>query len=134
MTQNTKPTTAKRYLGRIFIDGLLERISRYRYFGEIDGAKIGVVLATKNQRFDNWALNKPDFDRVIAGKRDGRINEAYVVAAKVNGVGIPLYCDQIEAEELLRKLANEVPRVGSFGEFYVITLTVWAPSCVDDPF
>jgi hypothetical protein len=118
----------------MFTDRRIRRISRYRHYGEIDGVKIAVVLATKNPSFDNWALNKPDFDRGISGKRDGRVDEAYVVAAKVNGVGVPKYCDQIEAEELLLKLANEEPRIGRYGEFYVIGSHVWSPSCDDEPF
>jgi hypothetical protein len=130
---NTNPSTA-RDLSHIFTDSLWQRLSRYRYYGEIDGVKIAVVLATKNPSFDNWALNKPDYDRAIAGKHDGRVDEAYVVAAKVNGAGVPQYCDQIDAEELRLKLANEVPRVGRFGEFFVIGPNVWSPSCDDEPF
>jgi hypothetical protein len=132
--QDSSPSNPKRSLVHIFTDSLWQRLSRYRHYGEIDGVKIGVVLATKNPRFDNWALNQTDFYRVIAGLRDGRIDEAYVVAAKVNSVGVPRYCDQIEAEELHRKLANEEPRIGAYGAFYVIGAHVWDPNCEDEPF
>jgi hypothetical protein len=131
--QDSSPN-GKRSLADIFTDSRFRRLGRFLRFGKIDDVKIGVVLATKNPRFDNWTLNKPDNDRLIAGIREGKIDEAWVVAAKVNGTSMPVYCDQIEAEELHRRLANEEPRIGVFGEFYVIPPHVWSPNCDDEPF
>ena len=112
----------------------LERIGRNRYFGEIDGKKIGVALATKNPAFDEAAVNKSDLDRVITAKRDGRLDEAKVVAAKMNGGGVPTFYDQIDAELLQEKLAGVPPRSGRYGEFYTIPSSVGFPDDESEPF
>jgi hypothetical protein len=106
-------------LSGMFTDRRFRRCGRYRYVGEIDGKKIGVVLATKSPSYFDYALNKPDLDRVIAGKRAGRLDEAIVVKAKI-GVGIPQYHDQIDAEQQATELVNVMPRSGAYGEFFVL--------------
>jgi hypothetical protein len=118
-------------LSKIFEDGRFKRCG-HKYLGEDDGKKIGVVLATKSAGYDSPALNKQEFDGGRRAKRDGRIDEFYVVAAKVNGVATPKYLDHIEAEQLAAKLANETPRVGRFGEFYVLHAGIGFPATTDD--
>ena len=49
------------------------------------------MLATKSPNRDNHALNKGELERAIAGKRNGVVQEAYVVAANLNGGGPPTY-------------------------------------------
>jgi hypothetical protein len=133
--QHNLKSDAAYNLSKIFTDSRYRRIGRFRYFGEIDGIKIGVVLTTKNQSFDNWALNKPDLDRGIAGKRDGRIDAVFVVAAKTNGgVSIPGYVDHIDAEKLAAQLIPEMLRVGRFGEFYVLGSNLDFPHDPDEAF
>ncbi len=112
----------------MFTDNRFQRIGRNRYWAEVDGRKIGVVLATKNARYDDHALNKADLDRVLAAKREGRLDDAFVVAAKTNGSGIPIFSDQIDAETLASKLAGELPMVGRFGEFFVIPAGLGFPA------
>jgi hypothetical protein len=124
-----------RDLSKMFEDGQYKRYGLRKYLSEIDGKKIGVVLATKNAGYDTCALNKKEFDDALRGKREGRIDEAYVVAANVS-VGGVLYWDQIDAEQLEAKLANEVPRIGRFGEFFVLPPGIGFPALTnnDEPF
>jgi hypothetical protein len=119
-------------LSKIFEDGRFKRIGSRKYLGEVDDKRIGVVLATKNAGYDTCALNETEFDGVRHAKSKGRLDETYVVAAKVNGVGVPKYLDQIDAEQLAAKLANEVPRVGRFGNFFVLNPIIGFPAATDD--
>jgi hypothetical protein len=52
-------------------------------------------------------------------KRDGRLDDAFVVAAKMNHGSYSFY-DQIDAELLQERLAGETPRDGRFGEFFIL--------------
>jgi hypothetical protein len=122
-------------LTKMFEDGTFKRFGLRKYLSQIDGRKIGVVLATKSAGYDTCALNKKEFDGALRAKRNGQIDEAYVVAANVNGDGV-LYWDQIDAEQLAAKLANEVPRVGRYGEFFVLPPAIGFPTSPnnDEPF
>jgi hypothetical protein len=94
---------------------------RNKYFRELDGHRTGVVLATRTVQYDSYALNKHDLDRLIASKREGKIDSAIVVAAKVNGGrSLPVYSGEIDAEELAAQLATTSPFPGKYGEFYTI--------------
>ena len=57
---------------------------RYLYLIEDDGAKIGIVVATLNPSFFEHALNKAAMERVLASLRNGKIDEGYVVFARVD--------------------------------------------------
>jgi hypothetical protein len=72
-------------LADIFRDPRFREIRKNCWFGSIDGARIGVVLATRNPEYNNFAVNKPELERLLAAKRDGKIDEAHVVTANVNG-------------------------------------------------
>ena len=61
--------------------------SRYLYFREIEGKKIGVVFATTSPNFDRLALNKDASDRARVGLRDGKIDEGWVVAERPTARG-----------------------------------------------
>ena len=69
-----------------------------------DAEKISVALATRAPNRDGNALNKGETHRAIAGKRDGIIQEAYVVAANLNGSGPPTYRCAGLAEVVAAKL------------------------------
>jgi hypothetical protein len=99
----------------MFGDGRFERKDLRKYFGEIDGKKIGVVLATKNSGYPDCALNRIELEGLLRAKQEGRLDEVYVVAVS-NG----RFLEQIEAGELAAKLTNEMPRTGRFGDFYVL--------------
>jgi hypothetical protein len=118
-------------LSKIFEDGRFKHYGRRKYFGAVDGDKIGVVLATKNAGYGTCALNKAEFDAVLRAKSEGKITGAYIVAANVSG-SAPKFFDQIDAEQLAAKLANEVPMVGRFGEFFVLPSGIGFPASTDD--
>jgi hypothetical protein len=118
-------------LREIFSSGHFKQHGARKFFGEIDGRKIGVVLATKGADYDSAALNRAEFNAALRGKREGRIDEAYVVAATFTN-GRHVYWDHIEAEQLETKLANEAPRAGRFGEFYVLHSGIGFPATPDD--
>jgi hypothetical protein len=96
-------------LAGMFADRRFRPSGWCKYWAEINGRKIGVVLATKSPQYDDCALNKAGFDRLLAAKREGRIDVAVVVAARVNGrLSPPEFIAAIDADELAEKL-NNVP-------------------------
>ena len=125
----TTDNTYTRDLSTIFSDSDSALTSKDH--SEIDGKKIGAVLATKNPGFDFPALNKAELDGLVCGKSEGRLDEVYVVAAKVNGEVLK-YFDCIDAEALAIKLANETPRNGRLGLFYILNPAIGFPASTDD--
>jgi hypothetical protein len=119
-------------LHNLFEDHRFERFGNRKFFGEIESHKIGVVLATKDDRYGNCALNKKELDGVRRAKREGKLQEAYVVAAKKNGGGMT-FLGQIDADELESKLVNVKTKSGAFGEFFVLPPELGFPVS-DDPF
>jgi hypothetical protein len=115
------------------IDEGFLRHGRYKYSKTIDGRKHGFVLATKTKGYDRFALNKKEFDELLAGKRNGRIDEARVVAAEStdNRPGL-VHRGEIDAEKLETRLKDETPRSGQFGPFYVLDNYVFSDE--DAPF
>jgi hypothetical protein len=119
-------------LAGMFTDPRFRELNRYRLFANIDGIKIGVVLATKSPRYDNFALNKTDMERLLAGKRNGKIDQAFVVMARVSDIGALLtYVDWIEAERLHDMLKGMRPRNGVFGEFWTLPPSITTAGIVD---
>jgi hypothetical protein len=110
-------------LADIFRDPRFAEIRRNCLYGVIDGVKIGVVIATRNPDYNNNALNRPELERLLAAKRNGKIDEAHVVAADVNGTE-RTYCGAMSAEEVQQKIDAFWlrPRAGRFGEFYTLPL------------
>jgi hypothetical protein len=105
----------------MFTDPGWKRIARYIYFKEMDGGeKIAVVLATMSPNRDDFLLNKGEFERVLNGKRDGRVDHTFVVAAKL---ARPCEYQGAEfAEALAARLANRPTIDGIYGEFWALQL------------
>ena len=103
--------------------------ARCLYYREIDDKKYGVVLATIAPSRDRPALNKPELERVLAGKRKGTIDEGYVVAARLNGIRYE-YLGANHAEIVAKKLEGRVPLSGRYGEFW--TFELWEIDADDD--
>jgi len=103
-----------------FGDDRFRKFGRF-LFGEIDGVKLGAALATYSPGFGNYALNKADLDRLLAGKAAGKVDRAFVVAArKGSNGGAYEYGGQFDAEEVHAKLKDERPESGKYGDFYVL--------------
>ena len=107
-------------LKNIFGDRRWQRIGQRLYYAEIDDKKYGVVLATWNPNFCNYALNCGEMQRVEEAKRAGKIDEAHVVAAMKNGTGRLEVRGRIEAEKLRPRLAEKPVRRGTFGDFWTL--------------
>jgi hypothetical protein len=122
------------YLANIFTDSRFRQIRRNCLVGDVDGATVGVVLATRNPDYDNFALNKPDAERLLDGKRKGRVDQAYIVAAHISGVK-RTYSGSMPAEEVWHKIevSGLQPRTGRFGEFFVLP-PGFIPDDEDAPF
>ena len=108
-------------LSHIFDNGSkFDEFRRFRMFGQVDGKRVGVALATKNKGFDTFALNCADVERLRAAKSDGKTDEAYIVFARIIDFNTRKYCGQWTVEEIDAKSQWLQPRMGKFGEFYVI--------------
>lgn len=59
-------------LAEMFGDKRFREFRKFCYFGSVDGAKIGVVVASKTPKYDNFALNKREDDREQARRQGDR--------------------------------------------------------------
>jgi hypothetical protein len=101
----------------IFNDDRFCPTSRSRYQAVIDGRRIGVVVAWRNNQYDNHALNKDDIDRLLDLKRDGTFAEAFVVSARGPR---SIYVSHRDAEQLFKELKSVSPRSGPYGEYWLL--------------
>jgi len=103
-------------LARIQTDSQFRQFKKFLYYGEVGGTRVGAVIANKNLQYTSYALNKGDFDRLLAAKQSGRVDLAFVVAV-ANGA----YVTHHDAEEYAELLRDLTPRSGRFGEFWTLT-------------
>ena len=95
-------------LRHLFDDPRWRRLSGAKlYFREIDGIRIGAVLATYLQRYNNFALHCPEVERVRHGKAAGKIDQT-------NGTGQYEHRGYAEADALYEKLRHRPTINGSF--------------------
>jgi hypothetical protein len=121
-------TSWRDVLAGMFTDRRFRQFKKFRYYGEIDSMRIGVVVASKGASYNNYALNKLDVENLIAAKRSGKVDHAFVVAAVLN-----VYVGHHDVEELHASLLQNLPcRSGQFGEFW--TLTEYEITGVEEPF
>jgi hypothetical protein len=98
-------------------DSRFRRFKKFRYYGEVDGAKIGAVIANKGSTYNNYALNCGDVEDLLAAKRDGKVDFAFIVA-----VADGAYVTHRAAETYYTGLlVNLQPRSGQFGNFWTLT-------------
>jgi hypothetical protein len=106
-------------LSAVFTDPRF-RWSGYRSSGEVDGVRIGVVLATMNSNFNTFALNKGDLDRLTEAKRRGKIDVGFVVGARAEKSSERSYQGSMAVDDVVERLRHEPTRSGRLGEFYVL--------------
>jgi len=102
------------------------------YHAIIDGVKIGVVEATLNRGYVEYALNLAAEERLLKAKRKGKIDEAYTVLVRTDPSKGSTYCGHRDTEELNRQyqpLGLQV-RSGRLGPF--ITLPAHLTASDDD--
>jgi hypothetical protein len=110
-------TEVPAYLATIFNDPRWRQIDLRLYYAEIDGQKIGSVLATWNQRYGMYNLNCPELERLIAALREGKIARGFVVG---NGTGRYEFRRAVNAERLYERLRNKPTIDGKFGKFWAL--------------
>jgi hypothetical protein len=105
----------------MFDDPRWHQIAVRLFDAEIDGQKIGAVLATWNQYYGNFTLNCPEMERLLAALRDGKITAAYVIAVEVgqgNNTRRYLFRQAVNAEELNTRLRNKPTQFGKYGRVW----------------
>ena len=94
------------------------KIGSRLWFGEFDGKKVGVVMATmSNPSFDTFALNVGELNRLKAGKNDGKIDEGLIIAVEVSGTA-RTHRGEMTLADATVKLNSIAPLNGRFGAFY----------------
>jgi hypothetical protein len=118
----------------IFSDPAFSEFRRNCFRGEVAEQKIGVLLATQNPTYLNFAMNALEFTRLIKADLDRRVDEAWVVFAHVDGQKRTFKGQRNAAElrEQIRSMGLE-PRSGRYGPFYVLPAAL-APGSDDEPF
>ena len=124
----------KNVLAGIFSDPRFTEFRRNCFRGEVNGQKIGVVLATQNPTYTNFALNDGDFTRLLEAGDAGRVDEPWVVFARVNGAN-RTFRSATRARELREEIQRYglEARPGRFGPFIVLPAGL-APPDDDAPF
>jgi hypothetical protein len=94
--------------------------SKWLYYAEIEGQRIGVALATNTKpQFENFALNCEHFERLRKGKSDGKVDQIYLVAIGPNDAGEREYRGHAEANQLYEKrLRHMTPIQGAYVLFW----------------
>ena len=111
----------------VFTDARFHRIKNavYGYRGEIDGTRVGIVVASKSQRFassTDHVLNKGDFDRLNAALDANRLDAGFVVTATSDSTGNLAFIAEIEARKLKSEiLTGRTPLSGKLGEFFLVS-------------
>src|SRR5262249_1912039 len=98
MDQQSKPDRHD-LLANMFTDRRFELIDRWLYLANIDGTKIAVVIATKNTGYFEYALNRARLDRLLIALHKGKVDEGYVVLARMDADYKPNFTGYREAEE-----------------------------------
>jgi hypothetical protein len=105
----------------MFGDKRFHEISRFVHYGDIDGTKIGCVVATMTQQFVNYALGKDGTDRVHNAKQSGKIDAGFVVMAKVDAMNAYTFIDAFDIVEIYDKLQLIRTRTSERGEYWILS-------------
>ena len=119
----TKEIDWSAVLSGMFTDPRFRPLRQWRWYGVIDGIKVGIALATRTPGYATFALNNPDMERLLAAKRDGKIDAAFVVAAHTDRLNTHTYAGFRDAEVLHETVLQKLmPKKGAHGDFWVLTL------------
>jgi hypothetical protein len=98
--------------------GTFKRITaaRWLYYLTMNAIVTGVILATKNSGFSDYAINKPEFMRLLAALDSGKLGAAYV---QTSSFGSRIEDEEIvEARWLYERIKDLPTRTGKLGEFW----------------
>jgi hypothetical protein len=106
------------------------RFKKFRWYGEVGSARVGAVVAHRGEAYANYALNREDVENLLAAKRGGKVDRAFVVA-----IALGSFVAYHDAEELYSALLEKLLcRTGPFGEFWLLTEFMVANGNADEPF
>jgi hypothetical protein len=99
--------------------------SSRRFQRAVNGTKAGFVVAWRPANYDNFALNKADFDRLLELRRNDSFDAAFVVIAAVTGSYDTgdfnrVYVGHRDAEQLAEILKSARLRKGPHGEYWLL--------------
>jgi hypothetical protein len=101
----------------MFTNPAFRQFKKFRWLGRVNGELVGVVVANKSQHYTTYALNRGDVEDLLAAKRAGKVDRAFIVAATLG-----TFVAHHDAEEYHASLlANLPPRSGAFGDFWALT-------------
>jgi len=104
-------------LAGMFTDPRFRQLKKFRRYGEVDGAKIGVVIANKSANYPGYALNVADVEALLAAKRGGKVDPAFIAAFN-NGTLVAHHDAEKFHDDVL---VHKQTRSGQFGEFWTLT-------------
>ena len=96
------------------------KTSGRRWFVEIDGCRVGIVVSLRTADRDNHALNKEDFDKLLELRRAGSFDVAFVVLAALGENFASEYVGHRDAEEFFEELKVVRFRTGQFGDYWLM--------------
>jgi hypothetical protein len=120
MSEQTTLPSWPDILPNMFRDPRFKQLDRYRLKANIDGVRVGVVVASRSRKFLNHALGKEYLDRLREAKRAGTIDAAFVVTARVRKDYTYIYVGHRDAEELYEMSKDVPPRKSEFGEYWLL--------------
>jgi hypothetical protein len=107
-------------LPSIFSDHRFRQTGRGRFYGSVDGARAGVVVAWRGAEYDNHAINRDDLTRLLDLKRNGTFEAAFVVAARRSRNSAHVYVGARDADEVQQALETVPLRAGPFGDYWLL--------------
>jgi hypothetical protein len=116
----------------MFGDPRCERIGQYQYKILIDNIKVGVVVASMKPNFFSYALNQGDTEEVREAKQNGKRDVGFVVLAKINNYGHPVYVDHFNIDDVDAKVAGCDLIQGRYGAFWSLPASTAANYNADE--
>jgi hypothetical protein len=108
----------------IYTDRRFKKITnaRWLYHATIESIVIGVVVATYSPNFGSFALNKGEFQRLLAGLDARNLGEAYAETVQFDEDSkVHVFEEIVEARWLWERLKDVPTRMGSLGEFWSLS-------------
>jgi hypothetical protein len=126
------PDNWRQVLAAMFDDKRFKEIDSWLWFAEIDGKRVGVAVATRSSRFDTHALNQQSLDRLIEAKRSGKVDNTFIVAARIDALNNISFIAANDAEYLQTVLLQKMrTRTGRHGQFWTLTEHMIATGVAD---
>jgi hypothetical protein len=116
ISDNVREAVAKMFGGKPW-----HHIRRFEWFGNIDGTKVAVVVATMKGDFTNYALGKDGRDRVYDAVKDGKVDVGFLVLAKVDTVGAYTFVDAFNIVEVYDKIERLPTRTSEYGPYWLLS-------------